>query len=45
MQPDILGPDRVVRVAIHEIVLEESHVLEAENGDLMLWLQQSLGLS
>jgi hypothetical protein len=39
VRPEVLGPNRVVRVAVEQEVLEEAHVLKAEDGDLMLWLQ------
>jgi hypothetical protein len=39
VRPEVLGSDRVVRVAVEQEVLEEAHVLEAEEGDLMLWLE------
>jgi len=36
--PKVLGTDGVVRIALDEEVLEKAHILEAENGDLMLGL-------
>ena len=38
MRPEGLGADGVVRVAGLEEVLEEAHVLEGEDGDLVVWL-------
>lgn len=38
VRPKVLGADRVVRVAVHEEVLEAAHVLHAEDGDLVLRL-------
>jgi len=38
VRPEVLGTEGMVRVALHEEVLEEAHVLEAEEGDLMLGL-------
>jgi hypothetical protein len=38
VRPEVFGPDRVVRVAVEEEVLEEAHVLQAEEGDLVLRL-------
>lgn len=38
MRPETLGSNGVVRVAVEEKVLEEAHVLQAEEGDLVLWL-------
>lgn len=38
MRPEVFRADRVVRVAVEEKVLEEAHVLEAEEGHLVLGL-------
>jgi hypothetical protein len=38
VRPDVFGADRVVRVAFQQEVLEEAHVLEAEQRGLVLWL-------
>lgn len=38
VRPEVLGADGVVRIALGEKVLEEAHVLEGEEGDLVLWL-------
>lgn len=38
MSPDVFGPDGIMGVALEEEVLQETHVLEAEDGDLMLRL-------
>lgn len=38
VRPELFRPNWVVRVAVEEKVLEEAHVLEAEQGYLVLWL-------
>ena len=38
VRPDGFGANGVVWVAVEEEVLEEAHVLEAEDGDLVLGL-------
>ena len=38
VRPEVLGADGVVRIALGEKVLEEAHVLEGEEGDLVLRL-------
>ena len=38
VRPEVFGADWMVRVAVEEEVLEEAHVLEAEEGDLVLGL-------
>lgn len=45
MRPEVLGADGVVRVTLDEEVLEETHVLQAEQGDLVLWLDGCCKLS
>lgn len=42
MGPDLLVAYRVVRIATHEKVLEESHVLQAEERDLVVRLVHDL---
>ena len=44
MRPDVFGANGVVRVAVEEEVLEEAHVLEAEEGDLVLGLDFGFSL-
>lgn len=41
MRPELLGADGVVRVTLKEEVLEEAHVLEGEERNLMLRLRLS----
>ena len=38
MRPEVLCPEGVVWIALHEEVLEEAHVLQGEEGDLVLGL-------
>jgi hypothetical protein len=38
VRPEVLGAEGMVRVALHKEVLEEAHVLEGEEGDLVLGL-------
>ena len=46
MGPDTLIPQRMLGVALEEKMLEEAHVLQTKEGDLVLWLVpgQCLGL-
>lgn len=43
MCPDGFGADGVVGVAVEEEVVEEAHVLEGEEGELVLGLVDYLG--
>jgi hypothetical protein len=44
VRPEVFGADGVVRVAVEQEVLEEAHVLEAEEGHLVLGLDFVRGL-
>jgi len=39
MRPDALCTNGMVRVTMNQEVLEETHILQAEQGDLVLWLE------
>ncbi len=42
VRPQVFGANGVVWVTVEEEVLEEAHVLEAEDGDLVLGLDLGL---
>jgi len=44
VQPEVFCADGMVRVALEQEVLEEAHVLEGEEGDLVGWLVDYEGL-